>query len=233
MADHKFIAQNKDVNILVKLHNYVASLFGRKDVLKDFCVKSGIDYKPIKNKKYNLPSTQYVIEHDELTYLGDIRDKSILALYEKYVDCQLETEKECRAIKNNCKIQEEIVQSAKDEKQRLENKKKSATKPIMKVKLADSIGVIKTKIINETRDLTELENQYDAEATILETNRKNWLKQLEIIDTLFQLRKERFDKSISKKIRKHLGFTNCHSYLPDYNDSVKATLKGEYHEKEK
>ena len=132
---------------------------------------------------------------------------------------------------NNISTQKEIIQTAKESRITLKQKLKSAKLPIVKIKLQNDIGIIETKITNETTALTELKNQLDTQDSILDTNLQNWQKQLEIIDTLFKIQKERFDKSVSKRIRKYLNFTNCHSYLPEYNNSAKATLKGEYHEK--
>ena len=60
-----FVAKDYEIRNSVKLHSYFMGVFGRKDLMKEFCRHNGIDYKLRKDRKYHLPS-KYLVEHAEL-----------------------------------------------------------------------------------------------------------------------------------------------------------------------
>ena len=230
MDNYKYIVKNLDLSSRIKLHNYFSGRFGRKDLLKDFCAKNGIDYKPIKGHKYKLPEV-FLIHHGELKYLGDIRDKVILANYERYLIIQKDNVREVQSLLGSIKNQKEIIE---DHKERLTTRKRQLANvkdPLERIHLQSTVAELATSIANESDELTRLESNLNEHYSILNENTSNWIKQIEIINSAFAIRKEKFNRNISRKIIKELNFTHCISEFPDYSDSVKAILKGGYDEK--
>lgn len=227
MEDYTYIAKDFDINLYVRLHNYFIGLFGREDLLKDFCTKNDIDYRPKKDHKYKMPDS-YLIKHGELKYLSGIRDKIILSFYEKYKKLQDENQQECQRLEGEVKNLKEIIESNKSKLSSCKKKLSVTNNSLMRVHLQDQIGGLETSIENEKSDLIELETTVKNHKATIDNNIANWNKQIDIINNIFAIRKEVFNRNISRRIAKELNYTNCISEFLDYSDSVKPILKGEF-----
>lgn len=228
MEKNKFtVKRDLEISFVVKIHNYVAGLLGRKDLLRGFCAKSGIDYKPKVGHKYVLPDS-FLIEHDELKYLGNIRDKDILGFYVEYKNCQFEIGKQIGETRGDIAIQDERIEMTRNKLKKLQGSVTGARDPQLKIKLQNDVGLAKTALNNEKAEGERLTARLDGLEAELVNNQKNWRKQVEMIDSLFEQQKGRFVRSISKKVRVLLNFTDFKSELPAYSDSVKQIIEGEY-----
>lgn len=219
-----------NLSAYIRTHNFMSGFFGRKDLLKDFCTKNGIDYKPKRDHKYKLPES-FMIRHGELKFLSNIRDETILSLYERYKKTQKDNEIEWKHIKEKIKNQEEIIA---DQKERLTTRKRqfSATKdPMERIFLSDTIASLTTNIANQNSDLADLEKELDECQSAIASNMANWKKQISVIEGIFNVRKDAFNRNIGKKITRSLNFTHFISEYEPYSDGVKAILNGDYNEK--
>lgn len=231
MEEYTFTAKDFEVSLYVRLHNFLAGFFSRKDLLKEFCTKNAIDYKPIKDKKYKLPDS-YLIDHGELEYLAGVRDKIILSFYEhykKYQDSNYQETKRLAAEIDNLK---DIIE---DYKNKLTARKKqlAATKePLERIHLQDAIGGLETSILNDKNNLATLDSELEKHRNLIKSNLKSWEKQVDIINNIFSIRKEVFNRNIGRKVVKRLNFTKFYSKYQDYSESVKQILKGEFNEKQ-
>ena len=232
MDTYKYTAKDCDIKWTIKIHNYLAGLFARKDLLKEFCEMNGIDYKPIPNKKYKTPS-QYLFSHDEIKYLSGIRDKIILVFYEDYKDKQIQLLQAAQNAKKNIKVQDDILESDQRELIRHKDSLKSAKDPQAKITLQNIVETTKTKIKNgriQLENLLQEQKQYEIQQ---KANTENWAKQIDIRENVFNIRKDRFDKNASRRISKYLNYTKVHSKPVEYSDSVKHIIKGEIHDEKK
>ena len=230
MEEYKYIAKDFDISLYVRLRNFLVGFFGRRDLLKDFCTQNAIDYKPKRNKKYKLPEN-YLIKHGELKYLSGVRDKIILAFYERYKEAQDNNTKECQRLSSEMANLEEIIS---DYKNRLATSKKKLTPlkdPLERLHLQDIIGGLETSIINEKTNLANLEASYNEHRANFHNNIMNWEKQIDMVNNIFATRKDTFNRNIGRRITKYLNFTHFKSEYQPYSDSVKAIIKGEVNEK--
>lgn len=231
MEEYTFTAKDFDVSLYVRLHNFFAGFFSRKDLLKEFCAKNAIDYKPKKDKKYKLPDS-YLIEHGELKYLAGVRDKIILAFYEHYKKTQDANLQESKRLSGEIDNLKDIID---DYKIKLTTRKKqlaSTKDPLERIHLQDAIGGLETSITNDKNNLATLETEYEAHHNLQKSNLKSWEKQIDIVNNIFSIRKEIFNRNIGRKVVKRLNFTKFYSKYQDYSDSVKQILKGEFNEKQ-
>ncbi len=223
-----FVARDYEFSNYVKLHNYFAGLFGRKDFLRVFCSRNGIDYKPVKGKRYVMPAN-YLIEHRELNFLNGVRNKIVASFYDDYEDIQLMNLKAHREKVEEIKQQNEIVQEAKNQNDYYRAKLTEAKRKknsISIIHFQSMLSSQKVKIKNEKNRLPALEaEKKDLEKKYV-LNCENWKKQLEVLDNSFNDRKMRFEKNISKHVRDRLNYTEFYSELGDYSESVKTILEG-------
>lgn len=223
-----FAAKNYEFSNYVKLHNYFVGLFGRKDFLRVFCSRNGIDYKPIKGKRYVMPAN-YLIEHRELSFLNGIRNKIVASFYDDYEDIQLANLKSQREKAEEIERQNEIIQEAKNQNEYYRTKLAEAKRrksSISIIHFQSMLSSQKVKIRNEKGRLPALEEQKKDLEKKYVLNCENWKKQLEILEDSFNDRKMRFEKNVSKRVRKRLNYTEFYSELGDYSESVKAVLEG-------
>lgn len=232
MEDCKYTAKDCNIKLYIKIHNYLAGVFARKDLLKEFCENNGIDYKPIKDRKYKTPS-QYIFSHSEAKYLSGIRDKIILVFYEEYKNKQIGLLQASRDIEKDINVEEDILEAAKEELSKHRNSLKSAKDPQIKITLQNLIETTKTKIENGKIQLANKIQEGKEYELLYKTNIEDWCKQVDIIDNVYSIQKSRFDKSASRKISKYLNYTKVYSEVSDYSDSVKQIIKGEINETEK
>ena len=225
MEDYKYTAKDFEIKWTVKLHNYFAGLFARKDLLREFCINNGIDYKPKANQKYAVPA-EYIFSHSEIKYLSGIRDKIILAYYEDYKNKQLDIVQEIQKTNSDIKVENEILETEKATLTKYKNSLKNTKDPQARITLQNLVEVTKTKIDNEKIQLAEKEQNLENYKSINISNIENWQKQIDIVDNIFEIQKACFDKNISKKIAKYLNYTKVHSNIGEYGDSVKKILKG-------
>ncbi len=221
-----FVARDYDVSIWVKLHNYSVGRSGRKDLLRKFCADNGIDYRPKQGHKYHLPEN-YLIEHKELDYLSDIRDKLILNFYDDYRDAQNDNLTKQNSYKSRIESQNKIIEDCKARLKKNQGFLRRVKTPIDQIHYENVVASIKTRIQNEKQDKNMLENSLSALETEFKANLQNWNKQVEIIEKLLNIRCKNFEKNISKQIRKKLNFADFHSQFNEYSDEVKKILKGE------
>ena len=230
MEEYTFIAKDFEVSLYVRFHNFIAGFFDRKDLLKEFCTKNAIDYKPQKDKKYKLPDS-YLIEHGELKYLAGVRDKIILSFYERYKAAQDLNFQESKRLDAEIDNIKDIIE---DYKIKLATRKKqlaSTKDPLERIHLQDAIGGLETSILNEKSNLASLESDLEQHRNLIKSNIKSWEKQIDIVNNIFAIRKEVFNRNLSRKVVKYLNFTKFYSRYQDYSDSVKQILKGEFNEK--
>ena len=230
MEEFTYIAKDFETSLYVRIHNFLVGFFSRKDTLKDFCTQNTIDYKPIKDKKYKLPES-YLIKHSELKFLSGVRDKIILSFYEHYKEAQDKNVQECQRLISEINNLNDIIN---DYKERLATRKKQLTAmkdPLERLHLQDAIGGLETSITNEKTNLAELKNKLEEHRTLINSNTMNWEKQIDIINSIFTIRKEVFNRNVGRRIVKYLNFTHFKSEYQPYSDSVKAILKGEFNEK--
>ena len=225
MDDNKYNVDVVDIRWTVKIHSFIVGFFARNDLLKEFCENNGIDYKPIKDKKYVLPS-EYLFSHSELKYFGDVRDKLILAFYEDYKKKQIDIIQNIQKTESDISIQEEIINNDKEELNKFQTELKSAKDPQARITLQNSIEVAKTKIKNGKIQLNRYEQTIKDCNIVKAENLSNWKKQIDIIDNAFNIERANFDKNASKKIRKYLNYTKVHSKIADYSNSVKQIIDG-------
>lgn len=229
-----FVARNYEFSNYVKLHNYLAGLLGRKDFLREFCSRNGIDYKPIEGKKYVMPAN-YLIEHRELRFLNGIRNKVIASFYDDYEDIQLTNLKAQRENTEEIERQKEIIQEAKNQcdyyRAKLTEAKRKKNS-ISIIHFQSMLSSQKVKIKNEKNHLLPLEAEKKNLERKYVLNCENWKKQLELLDDSFNDRKMRFEKNVSKRVREHLNYTEFYSELGDYSESVKTVLEGKVRHEE-
>lgn len=228
MDEYKFKAKDYEATLYTRLHNYFAGLFGRKDYFKSFCHNNGIDYPLVDGKKYRVPDS-YLIEHSELKFLAGVRDKSLLSLYDKYKDYQLKTTQEINKTQSQIANQEDYIESLKEHLKRIKEKLAREKDPSNKLRFQKNRGCLESKISNEKSTLAEYKQQLNSFTKILQSNTDSWIKQVEIVDSIFELRKNAFEKNLTKCIRRILNYTDFVCVLPSYSNSVKQILKGEYH----
>lgn len=224
-----FVAKDYEMSVWVKMHNYFAGRFGRKDLLRKFCADNGIDYKPKKNHKYCLPE-KYLIEHKELNYLSGIRDKLILSFYDDYRDVQNNNLNEQSELRNKIDSQSEIIETCKMRLKKNQGLLRKAKTPIDQIHYESIVASIKTRIQNEKQNKRFLEDDLKKMESEFKMNIQNWNKQIGIIEKLLKFRCKNFEKNISKLVRKELNFTEFYSCFDDYSDEVKKVLKGELYE---
>lgn len=232
MEDYKYIAKNYNTGFFVRIHNYFAGLFARRDLLKEFCTNNGIEYKPQRGKKHVLPAS-YVFFHGELKYLGNIRDKALLSYYEEYMNDQLALERIIHQNKSDLELEKNILEHNTGTHVSIQNRLKNEQDPLRRITLQHQREMAKTKIENNKIRISELKQNIEDAEKIQDANRKNWLKQVAIIDGAFDIRRDRFSRNASKHIRKYLNYTDVHPEIIDHNDSVKGILKGEINEKQR
>ena len=224
-----FEAKDITLSIWTKLHNYIMGRKSRKDTLKDFCQKSGIDYPVAYGEKNHLPE-HYTVENAEYTYLGKIRDKIILAFHEEYMNRQ-------RAIRGvKLKIEAEILKEEKvvrEEEKRLLTLKKelaNAKDALSNITFAGRVATQEAKIKNEEDRLRDCERKLKSAEVKLEDNLKNWQKQVEMIKNTVSIQEQVLLVNITRKIRKKLNFTDFRYQMPIYGQSVQEIINGDYHE---
>lgn len=227
-----YTAKDCDIKLHIKIHNYFAGLFSRKDLLKEFCENNGIDYKPIVGQKYKTPS-EYLFSHREIKYLAGIRDKIILAFHEEYKKEQINILQAQREAQSDIAVQKEILEANKEELAKHRNELRSAKDPLTRITLQNKIETEKTKIENGKIQLANREQELKEYNVSFKNNMDNWNKQIDIINNAFEMQKSLFDKNASRKISKYLNYTKVHSNYEDYSDSVKQIIQGEIYEKEK
>lgn len=222
-----FVAKDYDSSFGVKLHNYFAARFGRKDLLREFCANNGIDYKPKRGRKYCLPE-KYLIEHKEISYLSGVRDKLILSFYDDYRDAQRINTNEQKDLKARIDTENAIIEQLKDT---LQSKQKLSFKEsIDKLHHKSVVSSLKAKIQNEKREKAMLENRLSVKEAEYKDNLQNWNKQIEIIQKMLEMRRKSFEKQISKKVTAKLNYTGFYSVFDEYPDEVKKVLNGGLYE---
>ena len=226
-----FSAKDYEIGFRVKIHNYFAGRFGRKDLFRGFCEKNGIDRKKLNERKLCLPEN-YLIEHKEISYLSGIRDKLILSFYDDYRDAQKETIDSQNQLKQKIDDQDNVLEVCKDRLARNRMLLKRAKTPIDQIHYENVVETLKTRIKNEKREKAYYASELKKAELQYTTNIRNWDKQISIIEKLLKYRCKSFEKNISKIVRKRLGFTDFYSCLDDHSNDVKRILKGELYEKE-
>ena len=229
MSNHNFIATDYTPGTYMIIHNYVAGLFARKDVLKDFCSKSGIEYKPKPGHKYVVPS-EYLLEHTEIKYLSGLRDKKILIFYEDYLKQQTGILREQKTIRGEAEVQDQIIEAASKDFAKKETSLKDAKDPQARITLQNLTELARTKVNNAKLAKTELETKLAECDTMIAANFKNWEKQVDIINKAFDIRRSRFEKNASKRLMRILNYTGTYSKLDDYAESVSKIVKGDFDE---
>ena len=225
-----FTAKDFVIRKRVRIHSYFAGISGRKDLLREFCRRNGIDFKPRANYKYHLPK-EYLIEHEEFTYLSGVRDKLILSFYDDYRNKQLDNMDQQTIVREKIDKQKDILEEDKCNLQKYRAELKKAKTAINKIHFENMIESTKTKISNERSLKTEYKNELlHLEKQYLNST-DNWHKQLIVLNNIFDLQRRSFEKNVSKKVREKLNYTDFRSQLYDYNEDVKKILKGEIYEK--
>lgn len=224
-----FIARDYDASIRLKLHSYFAAKFGRKDFLRSFCTSNSIDYNPRSDRRYILPE-QYLIEHAEIKYLSDVRDKLILSFYDDYKKEQKDNIVARANIANHIETQDAILNVCKSRLAKNQALLKKAKTSIDQIHYEHMVESIKTKMKNERKYKNELKYESKQLEAQFAGSIQNWNKQIEIIEKMFDHRLAIFEKNISKLVRKKFNYADFYACYGDYSDEVKKVLKGELYE---
>lgn len=230
MDNNKYAANVVNISWTIRVHSAIVGFFARKDLLKEFCLNNGIDYKPLKDKKYVLPS-DYLFSHSELKHFGNARDKLILAFHDDYKKKQVNIMQNIQQAESSIAIQKEIIDNDKEELGKIQAQLKGAKDPQARITLQNLVEVTKTKIKNGKIQLSEYEQIIKDSNIIRMANLSNWKKQIDIINNAFNAERAIFDRNASKRIRKYLNYTKVHSELADYSNSVKQIVEGSLDEK--
>lgn len=216
-----------------KVHLFLAGIFDRKRVMKRFCSDIGIEYPPIRGKKYHMKSDSYVIDTDEIKNLDKSCDKILEQYYSEYVDIQ--NELELKILDNSQKLKEEqlFLSELKDEKIACKQKEKAAKDPSDKMAFQIKASNLGAKIKNQTETVNEIIRKLDEYKTRIETNKGNWIKQIENAETAIDLYKRQYTTSATKKIQNRLNYNDFIPKPIRHNEIIAKTMKGEYKDAKK
>jgi predicted RNase H-like nuclease (RuvC/YqgF family) len=168
-----------------------------------------------------------------LKFISGVRDKSILSIYDTYKDYQIETSKKINEVIGKIDNQEDYIESIKEKYSSTKQKLSRERNPQGKLKFQKDKDYLESKIANEKSALTELKQELSALEKTKQANIGNWIKQIEIVDGIFELRKDAFEKNLTKRIRRTLNYADFICLIPEHSESVKKIMKGEYDVEEK
>ncbi|MBO7720517.1 hypothetical protein J6S35_02695 [Candidatus Saccharibacteria bacterium] len=229
----QYIAKAIGLRFWSKVHLMLAGLFDRTRVMKRFCSDIGIEYPPVRGKKYHMKSDSYVVDTDEIKNLDKSCDKILEQYYGEYVNIQ--NELELKILDNSQKLKEEqiFLDELREEKMAYKQKEKSAKDPSDKMAFQTKAGNLAAKIKNQTDAVNELSRKIDEAKTRIETNKASWIKQIENAETAIDLYKRRYTSSATKKIQNSLNFNDFMPKPIRHNEIVSKTMKGEYKDAKK
>lgn len=212
--------------LLVIIHNYIAAVLNRKDTFKSFCFRNGIDYPPIKDKKYYLNGKGYVINGDEITYLGQIRDQIIRSQYSSYVKCQKRIERELAKTQALIKNQKKNIASEKRYLEYLKKSLNSTDNALNTITIESRIESSKAKVQNMEDDLAKVESHKIQLEKLQKFNISSWQRQVEAIKNATETRISQYVRNVTKHIRSVLNYNEFKYIFPKYGDNVQKIIKG-------
>ena len=224
-----FVAKDYEIKLWIRLHSYLAGRFSRKDFLRKFCTENGLDYKLKKGHKYCLPE-KYLIEDKEISFLSGIRDKLILSFYDDYCEAQNKNLSQQEKIKEDIEIQKGVIETCRKRLLKNQALSKNAKAPIDQIHFSNVVSNLKTRLRNEKQSKAYLDDELKRMELQRKANRRNWNKQVSIIEKLLDYRRKVFEKNISKLVRKKYKFSEFYSCFDGYSVEAKKAIEGELYE---
>ena len=223
MEEKVFVAEDIEFSFLVRVHDFFAAIFRRKDTLKTFCRDLKIDYPIPTNFNPNSKAfpDKYLIRADEIEYLGKNRDKITLAVYESYKQCQEKTTSDLVNEKKNLETETSVLAQEKERTTDLRKRLKDAKSALEKLTLDADIVESETRVKNTRLNITSIETEIEKDQLLLVENQKSWKNQVSQIDAAFDTQAKKYTLSATKKIRKKLNYTKFHHQIPEKSDDVK------------
>lgn len=227
IEDYRYEYESIDFSLRVRLRSWIVGFFGRRNMLKAFCQKNRVDYPIQTSKKYNLPE-QYLVEHNEINRIAELRDKITLVMYKKYAKKQQQIDGLTKKKEDDLVHNKEVLEG--DKVQLVKLKKKLATEkdPQEIISIESRVGTKEASIKNMKEKIKTDEDEIKSYEKMKKNNIGNWKKQVEIILKTEDTQNSSFIANITKKITKQLGYDDFAYKQLESGKDVKAIMGGEY-----
>ena len=226
--EYAFVPKNAIIRIAPRFKIWATSLLSRKNLKKDFMVKNGIKNHD-KVDDAILPK-YYLIQHKNNDYIAKIRDSIILDKFEQYKRIQLSLLNVIKIVENKRQIAEMNLMNERsllvEQKQKLVNAKR--TKNDMNIiAYQASVAELETTIAADENRLDNIKSNLKQLKLQEEKNLKQWLKQVDFIDSTIQNLVRSYEANITKKIKNTYNFGRFETHIKDYSASAKQVISGE------
>lgn len=229
-SDFQFTPENFELSFGSSLRLWWHGVMDRKNIMKRFCLDNGIDYPPDSSKHYVMPKS-YLIDADEIAYLGKIRDNALLKQYDRYDKCQKDIMTLITEIKEKMTSEKAYIEHEKAYLTDLEKELKSATDSSNIISLESRKKSQVAKVENLLKEYSEWEGHRDALGQTMVGNLKSWEGQIGVTNGILDEKISAYCNSATKRIKNQLNFTIFKYVNPDYGDEIKKIIEGKEHER--